>query len=50
MTFIVNQQGRVYQQDLGPSTGTIAKAMTVFDPARGWTIVNYQEALDAVLD
>jgi Protein of unknown function (DUF2950) len=50
MTFIVNQQGRVYHKDLGPSTATIANAMTVFDPAKGWTIVNYQQALDAVID
>jgi hypothetical protein len=50
MTFIVNQQGRVYQKDLGPGTATIANAMTVYDPGTGWTIVNYQEALDAVTD
>lgn len=38
MTFMVNQQGRVYQQDLGPKTDTIAPAITTFDPGPGWTL------------
>ncbi len=46
MTFIINQQGKVYQNDLGPNTLQIVKAMTVFDPGPGWTVVNYQEAWD----
>lgn len=37
MTFIVNQQGRVYQRDLGENTSQIASAMTEFDPGPGWT-------------
>jgi hypothetical protein len=36
MTFIVNQDGVVYEKDLGPSTGTRAKAMMVFDPDKTW--------------
>jgi hypothetical protein len=36
MTFIVNQDGEIYQKDLGPSTPTIAKAMTLFDPDSTW--------------
>ena len=36
MTFIVNQDGVVYEKDLGPRTGTRAKAMTVFDPDKTW--------------
>ena len=32
MTFIVNQQGVVYERDLGPKTDEIAKAMTKYDP------------------
>ena len=36
MTFIVNQNGDVYQQDLGPDTEKVAKAMTSFDPGPGW--------------
>ena len=36
MTFIVNQQGRVYQKDLGAKTGKLAAAMKVYDPEAGW--------------
>ena len=36
MTFIVNQDGVVYEKDLGPSTATRASAMTVFDPDKTW--------------
>lgn len=38
MTFIVNQQGRVYQKDLGPKTGKLAAAMKVYDPDSGWSL------------
>ena len=37
MTFIVNQQGRVYQKDLGPKTGKLAESMKAYDPNSGWT-------------
>ena len=37
MTFIVNQQGKVYQKNLGPKTAKIAKAITIFDPDVTWT-------------
>jgi hypothetical protein len=37
MTFIVNQQGKVYQKNLGPKTAKIARAMTVYDPDLTWT-------------
>jgi hypothetical protein len=36
MTFIVNQLGAVYQKDLGPNTGKLAKAMTKYDPDKTW--------------
>jgi hypothetical protein len=36
MTFIVNQEGVVYQRDLGPDTEQLVKSMTVFDPGPGW--------------
>jgi hypothetical protein len=36
MTFIVNQQGRVYQRDLGEDSGKIASAMEEYDPGPGW--------------
>jgi len=39
MTFIVNQQGKVYQCNLGKKTAKIAAAMTRFDPDSRWTPV-----------
>jgi hypothetical protein len=36
MTFIVNQDGVVYEKDLGPQTGALAKAMTKFNPDKTW--------------
>ena len=39
MTFIVNQQGRIYQKDLGPTTEETAHAMTDYDPDASWTLV-----------
>jgi hypothetical protein len=38
MTFIVNQQGRVYQQDLGPQTAKHANAMKEYDRGKGWVL------------
>ena len=39
MTFIVNQQGRVYQKNLGSGGATIAVAMTEYDPDPSWKMV-----------
>ena len=36
MTFAVNQDGVVYQKDLGPDTETIAAHMTQYDPDDTW--------------
>jgi hypothetical protein len=36
MTFIVNQDGVVYEKDLGQDTAKIASAMTDFNPDQGW--------------
>jgi len=36
MAFIVNQNGVVYQKDLGPDTEKIANAMTKYDPDSTW--------------
>jgi hypothetical protein len=36
MTFIVNQQARVYQQDFGKDTSRIARAMKTYDPDSHW--------------
>ena len=38
MTFNVNQQGRVYQKDLGPKTGKLAPAITDYDPDSTWQL------------
>jgi hypothetical protein len=38
MTFIVNQQGRVYQKDLGPKTAKIAESMKEYNPDKTWTV------------
>jgi len=39
MTFIVNQQGRVDQKDLGSKTSEIARAMVEYDPDPPWKSV-----------
>jgi len=36
MTFVVNQNGMVYEKDLGPKTEASAKAMTLYNPDRTW--------------
>lgn len=38
MTFLVNQQGRVYEKDLGTKTTDIVRRMTTYDPGSGWRI------------
>ncbi|MCX5843318.1 MAG: DUF2950 domain-containing protein [Deltaproteobacteria bacterium] len=39
MTFIVNQQGKVYQKNLGPDTLKTAGNMKVYNPDKTWTPV-----------
>jgi hypothetical protein len=36
MTFIVNQQGRVYEKDLGRAAAKIARKMSAYDPDSTW--------------
>ncbi len=38
MTFIVNQQGKIYEKNLGPETSSSATAMTTYDPDKTWTL------------
>jgi hypothetical protein len=38
MTFIVNQDGIVFEKNLGPHTAKIARQMTQYDPDRSWKI------------
>jgi hypothetical protein len=36
MTFMVNQEGVVYEKDLGKNTKRVAEAMKIFDPEKTW--------------
>jgi hypothetical protein len=38
MTFMINQQGRVYEKDLGPETAAKVAAMTTYDPDPTWSL------------
>ncbi len=39
MTFVVNQEGRVYEKNFGPRTAEIAGAMTEYNPDPSWKLV-----------
>ncbi len=36
MTFLVNQEGTIYEKDLGPDTAAAAAAITAYDPDPSW--------------
>lgn len=38
MTFMVNQQGKVYQKNLGSKTSSTASSTTAYDPDDTWTL------------
>ena len=38
-TFIVNHRGKVYEKDLGSTTGALARQMTRFNPDKSWRVV-----------
>lgn len=38
MTFMVNQQGRILQRDLGPKTAKIVARMRAYDPSPEWQV------------
>ena len=48
MTFIVNQDGKIYQQDLGAKTSQIAGAMKEYNPDSGWTLAQDEGVLSAM--
>ena len=48
MTFIVNQEGKVYQQNLGKSTSRIAGAMKEYNPDNQWTLVPDEGVVSAI--
>jgi Protein of unknown function (DUF2950) len=39
MTFVINQEGRVYEKNLGPKTAQIAGAITEYNPDPTWKLV-----------
>ena len=39
MTFLVNQNGVIYQKDLGDNTADIAEHMSSYDPDKTWRVV-----------
>jgi len=39
MTFVINQQGRVYEKNLGPNTAKLAAAMAEYNPDPSWKLV-----------
>jgi Protein of unknown function (DUF2950) len=49
MTFIVNQDGLVYQKDLGKDTANLARAITQFDPDKSWERVPEKEQAPAAI-
>jgi len=48
MTFIVNQDGKVYQRNLAEKTSKIAEAMKEYNPDSDWTLVTDEGVLSAV--
>jgi hypothetical protein len=50
MTFIVNQDGKVYQQNLGEKTSRIAGTMKSYNPDNAWTLVEDNGDTDTVLE
>ena len=36
MTFVVNQEGIIFEKNLGKNTRSIAEAITVYNPDKSW--------------
>jgi Protein of unknown function (DUF2950) len=47
MTFLVNQDGTVYEKDLGPHTADLAKQMKAYNPDKTWKAVWSEEESDS---
>ena len=39
MTFVVNQDGTIYEKDLGPTTNALVQKMTAYNPDSSWRAV-----------
>ncbi len=50
MTFIVNQDGKIYQRDLGEKTLHIARETKAYNPDSEWKLVEDEGIADAVLE
>jgi hypothetical protein len=50
MTFIVNQDGKVYQRNLGKKSSRIAAAMKEYNPDGEWTLVPDEGVVNAVTE
>jgi hypothetical protein len=48
MTFIVNQDGKIFQRNFGEKTSRIAGAMKEYNPDSGWTLVQDEGVSPAV--
>jgi hypothetical protein len=48
MTFIVNQDGKVFQRDFGEKTSQVAAAMKEYNPDSKWALVQDEGVLSAV--
>jgi hypothetical protein len=50
MSFIVDQDGKVYQQNLGEKTARIAAAIKEYNPDSDWALVPDDGVTDVVLE
>jgi len=50
MTFIVNQEGKVYQRNLAEKTSRLAAAMKEYNPNNDWTLVSEGGVTNAVAE
>ncbi len=50
MTFIVNQDGKVHQRDLGPNTTKIASDLKEYNPDPAWKLVPDEGVITAVTE
>lgn len=39
MTFVVNQQGKVYEKDLGKDTAKLAEEIKTYNPGKTWKLI-----------
>ena len=48
MTFIVNQDGKVYQRNFGEKTSQLARAMKEYNPDSDWTLVEDEGVMEGM--